>query len=207
MKKKRVLLVDDHPIFAKSVSYFLTRQCQVDAKWISTPKVALDILRNETIDLVILDIEMPELDGVSLLKLIREKHGKLPVLMVTMQEEPQYVLRCIEYGVTGYILKTADPLDLIRAVESTLENKSYYCRGVLSILATQYQKKEEMISERQEQVLKLTAAEFTIKEIADHLNISTHTVITHRKNLMQKLSVKSQVGLAVFAVINGYYVG
>ncbi|MEM7104682.1 MAG: response regulator transcription factor [Bacteroidota bacterium] len=204
MIRKKILIIDNHPLFAQCLSFYLNNQKNYLCKWTSQRDHCLSMIQNENFDLVILDLDMPVSEGFNILKQIREYSPFIPILIVTLQNESKHVLKSIGLGATSFILKSADPVDLKRGLEATLNGKSYYCRDILSVLANHYNKKEKGLSERQEEVLKLTAMEYTIKEIASKLNISTHTVISHRKNLMEKLAVKSQVGLAVFAVQNGY---
>ena len=158
-----------------------------------------------------MDINMPEMDGIEATKLVKTKHPLLKILMLTMFSSRDYIEKLLRAGADGYILKNTGKAELQEAIETLMNGESYFSKEVTERIMEGLQKKKNMekstylveLTEREIDVLKLIVQEFTTAEIAEKLFISTHTVETHRKNLISKLNVRNIAGLVKYAMQNG----
>ena len=160
-------------------------------------------------DVVVMDINMPGLDGLETLTMMAEKHPDVHVLVLSMHSEIRFIQAAIEEGATGYILKNADKDELCTAIRSVAKGEKYFSREVSNVLIEAMQNPQKQkgyrqvdLSQRELEVLRLIAQECTTPEIAEKLFISEHTVKSHRKNLISKLQVKNIAGLVRFALEN-----
>lgn len=165
------------------------------------------ILKEQAVDLILMDIDMPIIDGVATMELMRSKGIRLPVLMLTMHQSMKQVRRALEKGAQGYILKDAHKSELVEAIRSTSEMRNYfhpkindqifdYLRGKKSVNSNE-------LSEREIEIIRCIADGSNSKEIASKLFISEHTVKTHRRNIMHKLHVKTSAELIHTAIEKG----
>ncbi len=163
-------------------------------------------------DVVLLDINMPEMDGYETAKWIRANHPKIKILALSMYDDENSIIRMLRNGARGYILKDSDPTELRDAIEALL-NKGFYHSELISgklIQAINGIDIEEdaikrlvALNEREIEFLKYTCTELTYKEIADKLFVSPRTIDGYRDTLFEKLKVKTRVGLAIYAIRNG----
>lgn len=208
----KVLLVDDHQMILESLKLLFRRipEVEIVATTDNSRKV-LSMLANESIDLVVLDFNMPYLSGVDLTLQIRQHYPSIRILMLTMVEEAIHIREAIRAGVHGYILKKSDPEELERAIQQVMEGKRYFSPVIVDELMAQpgedwnnaQPTTIQNLTEREIEVLKLIAMEFSSPEIAEKLYISLSTVETHRRNLFHKLNVKSAIGLTKYALKHG----
>lgn len=196
MKPIRIIIADDHRIIRDGLRMVLSQNQQFEIiKEVSNGVELLKGLDLEACDVVLLDISMPELNGLESLRLIKLNYPTLKVLIITMHDEPDYVLKAIQNGADGYILKNSDHQEIIKAIETLYEGKKYYNSTVSNIMVESLNKKPifEMepihLTNREKEILKLVANGLSNKLIADELNISSRTVETHRTNLLRKFDV------------------
>jgi len=162
-------------------------------------KKAVLYLKNNEIDIVFSDINMPEMDGLKLCKRLKRDQIKAKIIMLSMYEDPNIIKEAFDCGASAYLSKNTEKEEIIKAVEKILDNKQYVNKHLL--------KKKERVQEedeftlkykltlREREVLQLMLDEASNKQIGEALNISTRTVETHRKNIMLKLDVKNNIGL------------
>ncbi|GAB4250185.1 MAG: response regulator transcription factor [Ekhidna sp.] len=171
-------------------------------------KEALDRLDENRYDLILLDLEMPVLDGWEASKKIVARHPDVKIIMISMHDSLQIISDLIEIGVHSYLLKNAEPEEVHRAIMSVTNNDFYYNQLVSKALHKKVQQvgieknqgaSRGDISPREVEVLQLICQELTMKEISEKLFLSEQTVHTHRKNLMKKTKAKNAVGLVKFA--------
>lgn len=210
MKRARILIADDHQMVRKGITTLLgdTPEFSVvgEAK---TGLAVLQFLQENEVDIVLMDIMMPEMNGIEATKQITANHKNVKVLAISMYDEYDYIQSILKAGAFGYILKDADKEELIMAIKKLLEGKNYYSDKVLSKITSKvaYERKAEegkipyepTLTKRELEVIRLVAKEFTNQEIADLLNVSNRTVDTHKRNLLKKLKVKNVVGLVKYA--------
>jgi DNA-binding NarL/FixJ family response regulator len=205
--KMQIILVDDHHLFGQSL-YSLLIQMK-DVRQVSVFQRGddvLDYLENNKADMVLSDLQMPEMNGIELTSKIHERFPSVRVLILTIDDEPYKIRQAIAAGASGYLLKDTDKTELEEAIRKLHLGLPYYSEKVLKIIATGEKDKSlinkelAQLSAREIDVLKLIAQEFSTNEIAEQLFVSVNTIESHRKSLMKKLDVKNVVGLIKFAM-------
>lgn len=164
----------------------------------------------EPVDIVILDVEMPVMDGIETLTIIREKHPEVRVIMLTMHDSDRLINHLMQLGANGFLLKDENPEVVRTAVERVGQEGIFFRDYVSKALLKGGRKKDKPegyfgpnITERELEVLTLICQEYTSKEIADKLFISARTVEGHRRSLQDKTGARNLVGLVLYAVKNG----
>ena len=212
----RLALVDDHTLFRKGMRAMVEGFGGMDVVFEAGNGVELlDRIGENPVDLVLLDLEMPEMDGMEATKQLREKHPDTPILVLSMHGEEDFIIHLMELGAHGFILKTAQPERIEEAIRSIDESGYYFTDLVSKIMlkglvkrkkvTPTFNKKKEAISQREKEVLVLICKERTTSEIADELFLSPRTVEGHRNNLMQKIGARNLAGLVVYAIKHGHY--
>jgi DNA-binding NarL/FixJ family response regulator len=163
--------------------------------------------REEKWDLIIMDMSMPDKTGLDVLKQLRMEGIKIPVLILSIHPENQYSLRILKAGGHGYISKNCLHADFIHAVKTTLSGKKYMSADMMEQLASRLdgstdKEQHELISDRELQVLKLIANGKTVSEIANELSLSVATISTYRRRLLEKINLKNNAELALYAINN-----
>jgi DNA-binding NarL/FixJ family response regulator len=202
----RIILVDDHHLFGQSLYSLLIQMPDVqDITVFKRGQEVLDFLENNEADVVLSDLQMPEMNGIELTTKIHQHFPEVRVLILTIDDEPHKIRQCIAAGASGYLLKDTDRAELEEAIRKLYQKLPYYSEKVLKIITTNPDNKLinselSQISSREIDVLKLIAMEYSTNEIADKLFVSVNTIESHRKSLMKKLDVKNVVGLIKFAM-------
>lgn len=208
----KIIIADDHQLFIDGIKSLVKtmKNMEIVAE-VNNGKELLEVLEKTTCNIVLMDINMPEMDGIEATKLVKTKHPLLKILMLTMFSSRDYIEKLLRAGADGYILKNTGKAELQEAIETLMNGESYFSKEVTERIMEGLQKKKNMekstylveLTEREIDVLKLIVQEFTTAEIAEKLFISTHTVETHRKNLISKLNVRNIAGLVKYAMQNG----
>ncbi|GGI68374.1 response regulator [Shewanella gelidii] len=201
----RVLLVDDHPMFREGLRYRLSLDSEIQVVTeAENGRQALDLLRSIEIDLVLMDINMPEMDGMYVLELIKEQEIDCKVLMLSMHDNKEYIVAAMRHGADGYILKDVPGKELIQAIKKVASGKSYFSSEVTEILSRELASEQRGIVTRREQlVLRLISQGMNNKRIAQEMNVSVRTVETHKRNIKIKLGIDNTVGLVRYAIDHG----
>ena len=208
-KPIRVLLVDDHPVVRKGLSICLGKAdtiAIVGEAW--NGKEALEKVAELSPDLVLMDIDMPLMNGLSATEVLRKEFPAIKVLILSMHASSDYVVRILQSGAHGYVLKTAPPEELIKAVETVHGGEAFFSPEVARVALNQFVRGGEgpgsaQISNREREVLVAIAEGLSNKEIASRLNVGVRTVETHRERIMRKLNIHSVAGLTRFAIQKG----
>ncbi|MFJ3047690.1 response regulator [Herbaspirillum chlorophenolicum] len=205
----RILLCDDHRIVREGLKQILadTPDIEVAAECASGPEV-MHKARVEAIDLVLLDIAIPQQDGLDVLRQIKQEMPRLPVLMLSTYPEKQYAARCYKLGAAGYLNKSADPEQLAAAIRKAAAGGVYVSPQMAETLASELSARSsshdraahESLSHREYQVFQMIAAGRSVKEIADQLELSPNTVSTYRSRILEKTGASNDVGIAMYAV-------
>ncbi len=217
MNAIKVVIADDHKIIRVGLRGLLERE--KDIAVVGEAENAEDIetlLAGQVADVILMDIDLGETDGIAATKRVKELYPSLQVLGLTMHEEPDYIIKMLEAGASGYLLKNAGREELLTAIHTVAKGDSYFSQKVSATLlqAVTRQKMaaapppgktqiQTPLSEREIEVLRLIAQEYSNGEIAEKLFISIRTVDTHRRNLLEKLQVKNTVGLVKYAISKG----
>ena len=212
MKPYRIILADDHSLFRGGLKSLLSAEpafrVVAEAK---DGQELLQKLKSVVCDAVILDLSMPEMDGLQALKTIRQKHPKVKVLVLTMQKDAEHFQKAIKNGAHGYLLKE-DAFDELKiAIPKIMRDKEYVSPSVSRFVTDRYVRSFddadspslEILTKREKQILTLIANGLANKNIASKLKISPRTVETHRIHLTDKLGIKNTAGLVRFAVSKG----
>ncbi len=206
--KYNLIIVDDHKMFLDGVLSILNSENDYNVVLTSTEGKQvvkyLEINSKDKIDLIITDISMPELDGVALSKIVKEKRKDVKILVVSMHTNADVIDSLIKSDVEGYVPKNAKKEELLYAIKTILEGDKYFSKEIKDIYFENKlsKKKEEEIklTQREIDVITLIAQEYTTQEIADKLFLSKHTIESYRKNIIGKLGVRNLAGLTKYAL-------
>jgi DNA-binding NarL/FixJ family response regulator len=196
----KLVLVDDHRILIEGIRALLDSTHQVVGIF-TEPDKALAFVKNNEIDLLITDYEMPGMNGIELFVEAQKQHPLLKGVLLSMHDETAVVKRAINSGLHGFLLKNVSQIELNTALEKIMQGHVYISAELTQKLL-QKDAVNEALSEREKQVLKLIVKEFTNKQIADALFLSERTVETYRKNLFRKANTNNIVGLIKYAYSN-----
>ena len=208
----RILLCDDHRIVREGIKQVLAEapdiQVVAEATTGSQALAQAEMLMSElgsTLDLVLLDIAMPERDGLDVLQMLRQTWPALPVLMLSTYPENQYAVRCIKLGAAGYLNKSAHPDDMIAAVRKAAGGGLVVTPATAEALARAAAGREgpEALSHREHQVYRLLILGRTVSEIGAQLQLAPNTVSTYRARILEKTGTKNDVELALYAQRQG----
>ena len=209
-KKIRILIADDHPVVRKGLWSCLSAKTNFKIVGeASDGAVAIQKVKELAPDVVLMDIDMPQKDGLEVTNVLRKESPNVKVLILSMQSNRDTVLRIIKAGARGYVLKDAPTDELVRAIESVNVGEAFFSPSVAQIALNQYltdtddTKPHAKLSERESEVVALIAEGKSNKEIAMHLGIGVRTIETHRERIMRKLDIHSVAGLTRFAIANG----
>jgi len=213
MKKVRILLADDHTVMRAGLRALLERQPNLEVVGeAENGRKTVELASSHVPDVVVMDIAMPNLNGVEATRRMVSKQPTISVVILSMYSDESYVMRALEAGARAYLLKDSAVTDLIRAIEAVSQGKSFFSPRISRILAEEYvhalkQKgvadSYELLTPREREILQLLAEGKTNKEVATSLNISVYTAETHRGNILQKLNLHSSAELVLYAVRKG----
>jgi two-component system response regulator NreC len=209
MSKVRTLIADDHSLVREGIAAMLKFHNDIEVIGEASDGSEAVRLADELLpDVIIMDISMPGLGGLEATKEIRKKHkDDIKILVLSQYDDTEYVVRFLEAGVSGYVLKKAVGNDLISALRAVAAGGSYLYPSIASKVVDGYLSKKshketdpfQKMTDREHQVLKLIAEGLSNKDIAEKLNISAKTVVAHQMNLSEKLGIHSRPGLIKFA--------
>ncbi len=209
-KKTSVVLVDDHILFRKGMVELINKFDAFEVIWEASngKEFAENLKLCQPPEIVLLDIAMPEMNGFDTAVMIKKKHPGMRILILSMFDEEDSIIKMIKIGVNGYILKDAEPTELINALNEIKTKGYYYSDLVSSTMASMIKVGREKtdsvkLNDREIKFLELLCTEATYKEIADTMNVSLRTVDGYREALFEKLNVKNRVGLVIYAIKNG----
>lgn len=211
MKKIRILLVDDHMLVRSGIKNSLLNHNHLDVLAEAKNGIeALEHLEKTAFDLIIMDLSMPEMNGTEATKIISERYPDVNVLILSMHNEESHIREALKAGAIGYILKNINMDEFLEAIETVAKGEPYFTREVSVKIMNQLVRGKESdhsdnlsrLTKREIEILKLISEEYTNHEIADKLFISSRTVDTHRRNLIQKLQAKNTAGLVRYAIRN-----
>jgi DNA-binding NarL/FixJ family response regulator len=210
--KTRILLADDHAVVRRGLRMVLEAQPDlVVAAEAGDGAEALELGLREQIDLAILDIAMPRMTGLTVARELHRRRPKLRVLMLSMHENERYLYEALKAGASGYVVKTVADRDLVEAVRAAMRGEKFLYPGAMTPLIADFLHRarqdlpvrEDPLTPREQEVVKLVAEGLTNKQIAETLVISEKTVERHRANILEKLGMRDRVELTRYAIRQG----
>ena len=202
----KILIADDHTIFREGLKHILAEYPDlVVADEANNGQEVLDKIWKNNYDMVLLDITMPGMTGLEVLKQLKNEKPKLPVLILSMHPEEQYAIRVLRAGASGYLTKESAPDELITAIRKISQGRKYITPSLAERLATEVEADSEkplhdILSDREYQVLRMIAAGKTVKHIAKELSLSIKTVSTYRTRIMEKMKMKTNAEVMHYVI-------
>ncbi len=213
MKSIRVLLADDHKLIRAGLRLVVDQQPDLSVVGEADDgRQAVELAKSLKPNVVVMDIGMPNLNGIEAARQIRGIDPDASVVMLSMHSDEGYVLRALSAGARAYLLKDSATTDLVQAIRAVVEGKSFFSPAVSKVLLQDYIRKlqrsgaedsYDLLSPREREVLQLVAEGKSNKEVASLLHLSVYTVETHRAKIMQKLNLKGVPELILYAVRKG----
>jgi two-component system response regulator NreC len=206
--KIRVLICDDHTLFREGLKALLQNDAGVEVVGeAENGREAIEKLKQIPTDVVLMDISMPHLNGFEATQRIVQTHKNIHILILTMYDEDDLIIRCLEAGASGYVLKDAPAEQLVYAIREARKGGKYLSPSVVNKVVSQYLQTSvrpkdtyDLLSSREREVLKMLAEGLSVKEIAYRLKLSVKTVEAHKYNLMKKLDVHDRTELVKYAI-------
>jgi len=213
LKKIRILIADDHGIVRKGLRLQLEQNSDFEVVGEATEgREAVRMAEELSPDVVIMDIAMPNLNGIQATTQLVKKNPQIGVIILSMYSDETYLMRTLAAGAKGYLLKESAEVDLHRAVEVVAQGKPFFSPAIADTLLEDYmrqlqqrglQDSYDLLTEREKEILQLLAEGKSNKDVAGILNLSTNTVETHRTRIMQKLDLHSTADIVLYAVRKG----
>ena len=213
MNPVRILLADDHTVMRNGLRLLLERQPHLQVVGEAADgRQAVALSDSVNPDVVIMDIAMPNMNGIEATRQIVNHHPRTAVAILSMHSDESYVIRALKAGARAYLLKDSAEADLLAAVRALTEGKSFFSPAIGRILVEDYMRQLEsrgaedtydLLTNREREILQLLAEGRTNKEAANMLNLSLYTVETHRAHILQKLNLHSVPELILYAVRKG----
>lgn len=206
----QILIADDHEIFIDALASMLRESGEIEV--VATASDGAETLRivgtHPAIDVLVLDVSMPDMDGIEALRALRSAGCRIPALMLSQELSAGTIARALKAGAAGYVLKTAGRDELLRAVRTIATGGEFISERAKEALIARVTGRSSTpehaaLTRREREVIRLVAAGFTTNEMAEKLFISVYTVDSHRRNLLQKLDLKNTAGLVRYAIEHG----
>jgi DNA-binding NarL/FixJ family response regulator len=210
--KARVLLADDHPVVRRGLRLVLDAEPDLEVvAEAGDGAEAVERALGEQVDLAVLDVSMPRLTGLQAARQLAERAPEVRVLMLSMHDNEQYLFEALRAGASGYVVKAAADRDLIEACRAVLRGEPFlYPGGVRALIREHLERarqgedhREDLLSPRESEVVKLIAEGHTSREIAKTLVLAEKTIERHRENVLEKLGLRDRVGLTRYAIRRG----
>jgi DNA-binding NarL/FixJ family response regulator len=204
MKKIKLLVADDHKILLEGIVSLLQSDNSFEVVAVAeNGNDVLQLLSKNKVDVCLLDINMPGMDGIATAKQITQQQLPVKVIMLTTYNDKEIITELLHTGVAGYVLKNAGRQELVAAIKKVAEGGNFFSAEIADIIINGLDEQKQtaaiLLTEREKEIVQLLAQEFTNDKIASQLHISYRTVETHRKNIMQKTGAHNLAGLLRYA--------
>lgn len=205
-----IVVADDHTILVDGIVQILNANPQYHVVGTANNgQEAVDIVKKERVDVIIMDINMPIMDGIDATEIISENFEETKVLIMSMHNKAGYIQNAIKAGASGYILKNTSPDELEEAITRVLEGGSYFSQDVSTLMAMSMkgvtdQEKVIKLSRQEKLLLRLLSEGYTSEEVATQMDISVHTISSYRRNLLIKFEAKNVTQLIAVAIKDGF---
>jgi len=204
----RVLIVDDHPMVAEGIQSILESYDDIQVVGtLGNGQEAIDQAAQLRPDVILMDLNMPGMGGLSATEIILERLPQTRILILSMHDSPEYISTALSHGAKGYILKDVPTDEIKQAIDAVMRGERYLCTGASGSLEPKGDSTREALTGREQTILLELAQGKSNKEVAQTLDISVRTVETHRKNIKRKLGISSTAGLTRYALEHGVLQG
>ncbi|WP_171231465.1 response regulator transcription factor [Ruegeria sp. HKCCA4812] len=204
----RVLIVDDHPMVAEGIQSILESYDEIQVVGtLGSGQAAVDQAVDLAPDVILMDLNMPGLGGLSATEIILERLPETRILILSMHDSPEYISTALSHGAKGYVLKDVPTEEIKQAIDAVMRGEQYLCTGASGSLKPKGDNVREALTGREQTILLELAQGKSNKEVAQTLDISVRTVETHRKNIKRKLGISSTAGLTRYALEHGVLQG
>jgi two-component system nitrate/nitrite response regulator NarL len=204
----RVLIVDDHPMVAQGIQSVLESFDELKIIGVlNNGRAVVDQLEELNPDVILMDLNMPEMGGLTATEMVIERRPGTRVLVLTMHDSPEYISSALAHGAMGYVLKDVPTEEIKLAIDAVMRGEKYLCTGAAGSLEPKANDAREALTSREQTVLLQLAQGDSNKDVAIELEISVRTVETHRKNIKRKLGISSTAGLTRYAMEHGVLQG
>ena len=207
-----IYLADDYPLFRTGLSLLLEQESGFKiAGEASNGKMLLDLMRQAPADVVITDIEMPEMNGIEATIALKAEFPNVPVIALTIFNEDHLIIDMLEAGASGYILKNVESAELASAIRTVVRGGNHYCsqtsirQSKLIAHSSFYKKPSIPLSDKELEIIRLICQQYASKQIADKTNLSHRTVEKYRDRIMEKTGAENVVGIVIYAIRHGIY--
>jgi len=208
---KKIALVDGHPVFRLGLAGLLKEFEDIEISFEAGNGIeALDKLKTCQPDIILMDIEMPLMNGIQATEIVKKLYPQIKILMLTMHDNEEFVQHLVKLGCNGYLLKEYRIETITDAIRKVAENKfffkDHFSKGLLKKMTranmVQPVAKSDILTEREKEIVQMVCDEYNNKEISEKLCISIRTVERHRENIQLKMGVKNTVGMVIYAIKN-----
>ncbi|MBM1219157.1 response regulator transcription factor [Ponticoccus sp. SC2-23] len=204
----RALIVDDHPMVAEGIQSILETYDDIEVVGtLCNGQEAVDRIETLEVDVVLLDLNMPVLGGISATEMMLERMPDTRILILSMHDSPEYISTALSHGARGYLLKDVPTDEIKVAIDAVMQGETYLCTGARTSLKPRTSDGREPLTSREQTILLRLARGQSNREVAEELGISVRTVETHRKNIKRKLDISSTAGLTRYAMEHGVLQG
>lgn len=208
MSPTRVMIVDDHPMVAEGIQSILETYPDIDVVGtLANGQEAVDQLATLAPDVILLDLNMPVMGGLTATEIMLERAPDTRILVLSMHDSPEYIGAALSHGAMGYILKDVPTEEIKTAIDTVMAGQRYLCTGARASLTPRTSDGREPLTTREQTILLQLARGKSNKDVAGDLGISVRTVETHRKNIKAKLGISSTAGLTRYAMEHGVLQG
>ena len=206
----RIIIADDHKIVRDGLALLIEQQPDFElVGQAKNGREAVSLVRSEQPDVVIMDLSMPEMNGVDASAMILEEFPDCRIIILSMHDDKRFISRALQAGVSGFLLKECAFKELRNAITAVCDNQTYLSPQVAHMVVTDYRQRLkdssgiDKLTSKERVVLQLLAEGYTTKQMAEHLFVSVKTIEARRRNIMQKLEISSVAGLVKYAIREG----
>jgi len=211
----RVIIADDHDVYRDGLQLLLSKDPAIDVvAEAENGKALLDLINRIEADVIVTDLRMPILDGVTAIKEIRSLHKELRCIALSTFDSEHLIVEALEAGAMGYIIKNAQKGEIIDAIKTVYDNEPYYCQSTSAHLVKRISlssfnpytlRQKELFTDKEIDIIRLICAEKSSKEIGEAIFMSPRTVEGLRAKILEKMKVKTSAGVAIYAIKNALY--
>lgn len=213
---KKILIADDHELILEGLNMLISTEPSYEI--VGTAQTGTEVIelvgKLDELDVLIVDINMPGMDGIEVTKILKKKHPEIRILILSMYNRSEFVKTLISVGIDGYILKNSGRDILFEAIDTLYRGERYFSKEILNNLIESYVETNQEVdlarvelTDREKEVVRLIVQEKSTAEIADIMCLSLHTINSHRKNILNKLDVKNTAGIFRYALQTGIVKG